>query len=52
MKKLTYTGIALGMFLGLVGCSNASTDNVSEMELVTEITEPVSIEFWHSMSGA
>ena len=50
MKKLTKTGIALGMLLGMVGCSSTPVEN-NTVEFVTEVTEPVSIEFWHSMSG-
>lgn len=51
MKKLVNTGLVLGMLLGATGCSNAPKEETAGVELVTEITEPVSIEFWHSMSG-
>lgn len=48
-KKLVYTGLALGAFVGLVGCSKPV--ETQELELVTSTQEPTAVEFWHSMSG-
>lgn len=35
----------------LVGCSNGTTPT-EESKIVTEITEPVTITYWHAMNGA
>lgn len=51
-NKLTYTGLTLGALLGLVGCSGETTETQVATEIVTSIGEPVTIEFWHGMSGA
>lgn len=45
MKKLMMMMFAF--ILVLAGCSNSSTNS----DIVTELTEPVEIEFWHAMSG-
>lgn len=50
-KKLTYTSVAVMGILGLVGCGNSS-DTQQNIEVVTSVSEPVEVEFWHSMSGA
>ena len=46
-NKLMYTSLALTGVL--VGCSN-STNN-AEIEVVTQVTNPVEIDFWHTMTG-
>ena len=59
MKKL-YLALSMMLALGVVGaCSDSNTKPQTETpeeemtsELVTEIKEPVTIEFWHAMSGA
>lgn len=53
MKKKTMLGAtALVSALTLVGCGGNATTDHAEIEVVTQIEEPVSIEFWHCMSGA
>ena len=51
-NKLTYTGLLLGTLVGLVGCSTGATETQGDIEIVTSIVEPITIEFWHGMSGA
>ena len=51
-KKMVFGATALVSALSLVGCGGTNTADGNEVEIVKDITEPVSIEFWHSMSGA
>ncbi len=46
MKKLL--AIMSAFLIVLAGCGSSSSANT---EIVTEITEPVEIEFWHAMTG-
>lgn len=49
-KKLTSLALSAVLMTGLMtGCG--SKNNTSSEEIVTEITEPVEISFWHAMSG-
>ena len=49
-KKLTSLALSAVLMTGLMtGCG--SKNNASSEEIVTEITEPVEISFWHAMSG-
>ena len=49
-KKLLVCLLALGL---MTGCSNKKTNETpSTTEIVTDITSPVEITFWHAMSGA
>lgn len=49
-KTLTYTAVAVAGLVGLGGCgTNSSQESV---EVVTNVSAPVEIDFWHSMSGA
>lgn len=49
-KKLLVCLLALGL---MTGCSGKKTTEApSKTEIVTEITSPVEITFWHAMSGA
>lgn len=49
-KKLTSLALSTVLMTGLMtGCG--SKNNASSEEIVTEITEPVEISFWHAMSG-
>lgn len=49
-KKLTSLALSTVLMTGLMtGCG--SKNNTSSEEIVTEITEPVEISFWHAMSG-
>ena len=48
-KKLLVCLLALGL---MTGCSNKKTNETpSTTEIVTDITSPVEITFWHAMSG-
>lgn len=48
-KKLLVSLLALGL---MTGCSGKKTNEApSKAEIVTEITAPVEITFWHAMSG-
>lgn len=48
-KKLLVCLLALGL---MTGCSSKkTTETPTEAEIVTEITSPVEITFWHAMSG-
>lgn len=47
MKKIIALALSLGL---LTGCSNKEATTSNE-DIVTEITEPVEITFWHAMSG-
>lgn len=49
-KTLTYTAVAVAGLVGLGGCGNSSTQE--NIEVVTEVSSPVEIDFWHSMNGA
>lgn len=50
-KKILSLVVSLTLSLGLVvGCS-AKDDKSSKVDIVTEITEPVEITFWHAMNG-
>lgn len=62
LKKLTALLTSCVLTLGLIGCGNNtaqtsssknSNENPSKTEakIATEITKPVSIEFWHAMTG-
>ena len=51
MKKVLLSTLALGATLGLVGCGNNEVQQ-NDVELVTQVSAPVEIEWWHSMSGA
>lgn len=46
MKKLLV--IVSSLLIVLAGCGNSSSSN---SDVVTELTEPVEIEFWHAMTG-
>lgn len=49
-KKLLVCLLALGL---MTGCSSKKTSETpTESEIITEITAPVEITFWHAMSGA
>ncbi|WP_296646734.1 extracellular solute-binding protein [Romboutsia sp. 13368] len=49
-KKLTSLALSAALMTGLMtGCG--STKSASTEEIVTEITEPVEITFWHAMNG-
>ena len=49
-KKLTSLALSAALMTGLMtGCG--STKSASNEEIVTEITEPVEITFWHAMNG-
>ena len=49
-KKLTSLELSAALMTGLMtGCG--STKSASNEEIVTEITEPVEITFWHAMNG-
>lgn len=48
-KKLLVCLLALGL---MTGCSGKKTNNApTQTEIVTDITSPVEITFWHAMSG-
>ena len=47
MKKIIALALSLGL---LTGCSNKKATTSNE-EIVTKITAPVEITFWHAMSG-
>ena len=57
MKKITCLLLTLVMALTVAGCGSGgdtpSSDNAgqSEGEIVTELSEPVEIQFWHSISN-
>lgn len=46
MKKLL--AMISALIIVLAGCGNASSSNT---DVLTELTEPVEIEFWHAMTG-
>ena len=49
-KKLTSLALSAALMTGLMtGCG--SSKSASTEEIVTEITEPVEITFWHAMNG-
>ncbi len=48
MKKILALVLSLGL---LTGCSSNNGATTSNEEIVTEITAPVEITFWHAMSG-
>lgn len=48
LKKLI---AVLAVLMVIVGCSNGSKGG-DDKEIVTEITEPVEVIFWHAMNGA
>lgn len=43
--------LALGLSLAVIAGCSSTTDN-GNSEIVTEITEPVEITFWHAMNGS
>ncbi|MGL6009018.1 MAG: extracellular solute-binding protein, partial [Culicoidibacterales bacterium] len=47
-KNLLVSTLALGL---LTGCGS-TTGETTNSDIVTEITEPVEITFWHAMNGA
>lgn len=47
-KKLLVSMLAVGL---MTGCSSKGAEN-NDAEIVTEITSPVEITFWHAMQGA
>ena len=49
MKKILALVLSLGL---LTGCSSNNEATTSNEEIVTEITAPVEITFWHAMNGA
>lgn len=51
MKKLLFGGVALAGAITLVGCGSDEVQQ-NDVELVTQVSAPVEIEWWHSMSGA
>lgn len=52
-NKLLFGATALASAVALVGCGGSdSKEPTSATELVTTIEQPVTVEFWHSMSGA
>lgn len=57
MKKITCLLLTLAMAFTVVGCGSggdtATSDNANqrEAEIVTELSEPVEIQFWHSISN-
>ena len=46
-KKLLALALSVGL---LTGCSTKGAESKNE-DIVTEITNPVEITFWHAMSG-
>ncbi len=57
MKKLVAVLLSIVIILTFVACNKENTSNVDVLQengekIATEITEPVTIEFWHAMSGA
>ena len=46
-KKLLVSMLAVGL---MTGCSSTGS-KTSDAEIVTEITSPVEITFWHAMNG-
>lgn len=51
VKKIGLMATAIASAVGLVGCGNSPASS-SEVEVVTKVEAPVTIEFWHAMSGA
>ena len=57
MKKIACLLLTLVMVLTVAGCSSGedtpSSDNAGQSagEIVTELSEPVEIQFWHSISN-
>ena len=49
-KKLTALALTAASIAVMTGCGNKG-NTASEAEIVTEITEPVEITFWHAMNG-
>ena len=51
-KKITALTLAF-LSLATVGCNSTKNNatNTSNEEIVTEITNPVEITFWHAMNG-
>ena len=50
-KKLTSLALSAALMTGLMtGCGSTKSASTNE-EIVTEITEPVEITFWHAMNG-
>ena len=47
MKKVLSTVLSTAMLLSLAGCSSKSGSS----DMVTELTEPITIEMWHYMNG-
>lgn len=48
-KKLLVCLLSLGL---MTGCSKKSPEQPTKEDIITEITAPVEITFWHAMSGA
>lgn len=48
IKKILSLALAVGL---LTGCSAKGADKGKDENIVTEITQPVEITFWHSMNG-
>ncbi|AFS79433.1 putative carbohydrate uptake ABC transporter periplasmic-binding protein [Gottschalkia acidurici 9a] len=58
MKRILSLALSLILVFSLVACNNknsneetSNSQKESEVNIVTEITKPVEIEFWNSMSG-
>ncbi|MGL5150511.1 MAG: ABC transporter substrate-binding protein [Clostridium sp.] len=49
-KKLVALGLSAITMVAMVGCGSKGSEG-SDKDIVTEITEPVEITFWHAMSG-
>ena len=50
-RKMMLGATALVSAVTLFGCGN-ETKSEEGVEVITKIEQPVTIEFWHSMSGA
>ena len=51
MKFKKISALALSAALLMTGCSTGGSDEATQEEIVTKITEPVEITFWHAMNG-
>ena len=51
-RLVKFGSVAMFGALALVGCGVEDTDAQQEIEVITELSSPVEIDFWTSMSGA
>lgn len=52
MKFKRLSALALSVAVLMTGCSTGGSTETQQEEIVTKITEPVEITFWHAMNGA